>query len=117
MAYLAMARAGRTAEARLLALLAALRMRKDGTATLISEGLSQDRAGLPDSALGELVADGWIDTSLAAVRAAVSGAPAAVCPVPGMSGATLPAAHPCRAPTAGNEQVATGSLFLAGGQG
>ncbi|MGK5545712.1 hypothetical protein ACSNOH_13410 [Streptomyces sp. URMC 127] len=91
LAYLAATGAGRTAEARLLALLAALRMRKDGTAKLISEDLSLERSGLPDSALAELIADGWIDTTLAAVHSAVPGAPAAVCPLPGMAGNTLPA--------------------------
>lgn len=91
LAYLAGAGAGRTPEARLLALLAALRMRKDGTAALISEDLSPERSGLPESVLKELITTGWIDTTLPAVHAAVPGEPAARCPLPGLSGTALPA--------------------------
>ncbi|MET9957241.1 hypothetical protein ABZ135_37590 [Streptomyces sp. NPDC006339] len=77
--FLQDARVGRTPEARLIALLALLRMRKDGRVLLISEDLSSSRTGVNHMALQELIDDGWVEGSVEAVRAAVPGAPAAQC--------------------------------------
>ncbi|MFJ2774351.1 hypothetical protein [Streptomyces sp. NPDC087300] len=82
---LAEARAGASAEARLLALVAMLRHRNDHTARFIAEDFTDDRAGLSEAALEDLIAGAWIHTSVAAVRAATVGLPAAVCPVPALA--------------------------------
>lgn len=82
---LADAHAGASTEARLLALVAMLRHRTDNTVRFIAEDFSADRAGLCERALEELIRGAWIHTSVAAVRAATIGAPAAVCPVPALA--------------------------------
>ncbi|MFF2374909.1 hypothetical protein ACFVUW_11055 [Streptomyces xiamenensis] len=57
-------------------------MRRDGSVRLITEDLSETRTGLADTVLEGLITRGWLKTSVAAVRAAVPGAPAAVCTMP-----------------------------------
>jgi hypothetical protein len=53
-------RAGRTAPARLLALLFLLRSSDDGTARLVDGDLVPERTGLSEAAVGELLAAGWL---------------------------------------------------------
>ncbi|MDT0307319.1 hypothetical protein RM780_10125 [Streptomyces sp. DSM 44917] len=82
LAYLADQQAGRTPEARLLALLCALGRRRDDFFLATSEHLHPDWMGLGDAAFEELVAIGWLEASLTEVRAAVPGKPPAVCRMP-----------------------------------
>ncbi|MGI5405199.1 hypothetical protein ACQEV9_00235 [Streptomyces chartreusis] len=83
--FLADVAMGSTPAARLTALMAVLRMRRDGAARLIAEDFSPDRLGLSEQALGELITAGWLRTSLDAVRAALPHAAPAVCHVPALA--------------------------------
>ncbi|MEV6841756.1 hypothetical protein AB0N17_46540, partial [Streptomyces sp. NPDC051133] len=46
-------------------------MRNDGGVRLVAEDLTDTRSTLTEEALEELIEDGWLETTVAAVRAAV----------------------------------------------
>lgn len=75
--FLDLAEAGRSTEARYLALLLALRVRTGGIFRLVDSDLRSDRMNVPEWALQELIDSGWARVSLEAVRAAVPGSPCA----------------------------------------
>ncbi|WP_189103661.1 hypothetical protein [Streptomyces kronopolitis] len=80
--YLDCGQAGHSPEARLLALLLTLRMRRDGTFFMRSCELSALRMDLPPWALKELIVCGWADASFEEVCAAGPGDRNVECRIP-----------------------------------
>ncbi len=84
--YLNLVQAGHSPEARLLALLITLRLRKDGTFAMRSCDLSPLRLDLPPWALQELIDCGWADAPFEDVCAAGPGDHSVQCRVPELAG-------------------------------
>lgn len=84
--YLDFMQAGHSPEARLLALLITLRLRKDGTFFMRSCDLSSARLSLSPAALEELIECGWADAPLEEVLATGPGEKSVACRVPEFSG-------------------------------
>jgi hypothetical protein len=92
--YLHQAEVGHSPEARLLALLIALRVRPGGIVKMVSNDLGPGRMDLPDWALEELIDAEWVDASLDEVQGAVRGAPAAQLRVPDLAANSRPMGIP-----------------------
>ncbi|MGW2748092.1 hypothetical protein [Streptomyces sp. NPDC001450] len=75
--YLEAVQAGRSPEGRLLALVCALRVRREGLFRMVSDDLGPSRLDIPMWAVDELNDCRWIDLDPDDVHAAVRGAPAA----------------------------------------